>query len=98
MINLNLIKTKKNVMRLFGVLLVSTFLVACGESAQEPAVQEQTADEILAAVDTSDWKVRPEDYGFTVQEYLHAEHDLFMSVMLGRGAGNNFFHFTELVD
>jgi hypothetical protein len=108
MINLNLIKTKKNVMRLFGVLLVSTFLVACGEQAQEPAVQEptaqepvaqeQTADEILAAVDTSDWKVRPEDYGFTVQEYLHAEHDLFMSNMLGRGAGNNFFHFTELVD
>ncbi len=53
-------------MRLFGVLLVSTFLAACGEQAQEPAVQEptaqepvaqkQSADVILAAVDTSDWE------------------------------------------
>ena len=86
-----------------AMLVPAMAFVACGEqpqeqTAQEPVAQEQTADEILAAVDTSDWKVRPEDYGFTVQEYLHAEHDLFMSTMLARGADNNFFHFTELVD
>jgi len=90
-------------------LLIGFFvcLSACGgqtaddsqtASDSQTVNDSRTADQILADVNTSGWAVRPEDYGFTVQEYLHAEHDLFMSTMLARGADNQFFHFTELVD
>ena len=56
-------------------------LSACGGQTaddRQTADDSRTADQILADVNTSGWAVRPEDYGFTVQEYLHAEHDLFM--------------------
>lgn len=80
---------------LFTAFNVSAFT---STTATNNDVTSAIKPSVFPAIDSSNWKVNPEDYGMTVEEYFLAESHAFMNEFaINRELGvNNFFHFTKL--
>lgn len=83
------------VISLFTAFNVSAFT---STDATESNAIAQAKASVFPVIDSSNWKVTPEDYGMTVEEYFLAESHAFMNEFaINRElVVNNFFHFTEL--
>ena len=57
----------------------------------------RTAEEVIAAIDSSGWAVNPLDYGMSAMDYERAEAELLFGNFAKRAGGvNKFFHFPGL--
>jgi hypothetical protein len=57
----------------------------------------RTAEEVIAAIDSSGWAVNPLDFGMTAMDYERAEAELLFDNFAKRAGGvNKFFHFPGL--